>query len=340
MREINSTRSSRREIAVRGLLIFISVFLSTTIAAVTNLLSKEYYVYFSLLLFGIVSIFGIYLLLFDRIEEYFWKRSFLKKFEDPLIGILKDERCPPMFTRFVPEDWRNRFHRRYSTRIISANDIGNNFTVIINPYGETYPEEDLMEFKTLERIEKYMVNGGIFVHAGGLAFFYGWDGKRNFPTGKEVQLYQGTMSGPSTMIMQPIYAHPSPWSLTETLLRQRFRVATTMEKETLVQVFQDKEDRNYVGDLQDVGGIRVAMEFRAAREPTPKCIPFLRARTKFGVVYPIAAIPYGKGYLIVSGMHLDTKLTVMGTDLAKSEFEKIAVMIENFMKAIKEGYCS
>jgi len=82
------------------------------------------------------------------------------------------------------------------------------------------------------------------------------------------------------------------------------------------------------------------MEFRAVREPTPKCIPFLRAKTVFGEVYPIAAIPYGKGYLIICGMDLNTDLTVMGVDLNKSEFEKISIMIENFMKAIKEGYIS
>jgi len=330
----------RRKMAARGLIIFISVFLSTTIAAISNLFSKEYYLYFSLVLFTVIGILGTYLSLFERIEGYFWKRSFRKKFQDPLIGILKDEKCPPMFTRFAPEDWRNRFHGKYRTKIVSQREICNDFAVIVNPYGETYPEEDLMELRTLERIEKYIANGGIFVHTGGLAFFYGWNGKRNFPTGKEVQLYQGTVSGPNTMVIQPIYAHPSPWSLIETLLRRRFHVATTMGKETLVQVFQDKEDRNYVGDIEDAGGIRVVMEFRAVREPTPKCIPFLRAKSDFGTVYPIAAIPYGKGYLIICGMHLDTKLIVMGVDLDKSEFEKISVMIENFMKAIKEGYIS
>lgn len=340
MKKVRTEQSRHKSVATKVIILLASVFLSTLIAAVSNLLSKDYFLYSSIILLITLIITATYLTFLERIDAYFWKKSVRRKFRKPLLGILKEEKCRYMFTRFTPEDWRNRFCEKYKIKTISQCEIDNKFAVIINPYGESYPEEDLMEFKTLRRIEEYMANGGIFVHAGGLAFFYGWDGKRNFPTGKELQLYQGTFSSPNSMIMQPIYAQPSPYSLVETLLRQRFRVATTMSSQSLVQVFQEKEDRNYVGDIEDTGGIRVAMEFRAIREPTPKCIPLLRAKSVFGTVYPIAAIPYGRGYLIVCGMDLNTQLTVMGIDLDKSEFEKIAVMLENFMRAIREGYIS
>jgi hypothetical protein len=328
----------RRQVAVRALIIFISLFLSTIIAEISNLLPSNYYMYIPSGLFITIALLAAYLVFFDRIEKFFWRISYKRKFKRPYIGILKEERCKPAFTRFTPEDWRNRFHTKYKVKLISIDEIKNGFTVIINPYGEVYLEKDVMTFKTLERIKKYIAEGGIFVNAGGLAFFYGFDGKRNFPTGKEIQIYQGRLITPTNMLIQPAFAYPLQWSLLDTLLRQHFSVATTMGKEVLAQAYQDKEDRKYIGDIEDIGGTRFIMEFRAVREPTPKCIPFLRVKTGFGIVYPIAAIPYGKGYLFLCGMHLDTKLTVMGVDLDKSEFEKASVAIENFIEAIKKGY--
>jgi len=214
----------RRNLATRGIIVLVSVLLSTTIATISNLLSKDYYLYSLVALVAGITILGLYLLLFDRIEGYFWKISYQKKFSDPIIGILKDERCPPMFTRFAPEDWRNRFHGKYKTKIISHREICNDLAVLINPYGETYPEEDLMKFTTLQRIENYVVNGGIFVHAGGLAFFYGWDGRRNFPTGKGVQLISGNNDGADN--------HGNPASLCSafSLVSYRNSVETTIPR--------------------------------------------------------------------------------------------------------------
>jgi hypothetical protein len=327
----------RRQIANSALIILVSTFFSALIACILKVL-PEHHPYILVGLFITIIFLTTYLVLFNRIEEFFWLISYKKKFKEPLIGVLKDERCQPTYTRFTPEDWRNRFDKKYKVQLIPINGINDRFTVIINPYGEVYPEEDLMSLKSLEKIKMYIAGGGIFVNAGGLAFFYGYDGTRTFPTGKEVQIYQGKFVTPTTILIQPAFTYPPSWSLLDTLLKQHFNVATTMGKESLVAVYQNKEDRKYVEDIEDIGGTRIVMEFRAVREPTPKCIPFLRAKTNFGVIYPIAAVPFGKGYLILCGMHLDTKLMVMGVDLDKAEFEKIATAIENFIEAIKKGY--
>ena len=56
------------------------------------------------------------------------------------------------------------------------------------------------------------------------------------------------------------------------------------------------------------------------------CIPFCRAnRENFGEVYPIGAIRYGYGYLVVAGIEMD-----------ETGFEKVVTSIDNFCRWLKK----
>jgi hypothetical protein len=84
------------------------------------------------------------------------------RFANPKIGILNgyvrsqinETRRIPFFTQFSPEDWRDYFEGRedlkprYRVELIPSEKIGQRFAVIVNPFGQTYPERDLIELST------------------------------------------------------------------------------------------------------------------------------------------------------------------------------------------------
>jgi hypothetical protein len=87
-----------------------------------------------------------------------------------------------------------------------------------------------------------------------------------------------------------------------------------------VEVYQKDEDKRIAGDLVNVGGSNKIQEFRAI---VKNCIPLLRAsrpEPEFKEIYPIAAVPYGWGYLITAGVNM----------VSLAEFEKLVVAVDNF----------
>jgi len=94
-----------------------------------------------------------------------------------------------------------------------------------------------------------------------------------------------------------------------------------------LEVYQKDEDKQVVGDLVNIGNDTKVLEFRAVTNKTKNLIPLLRAwrpEPEFGEVYPIAAIKYGWGYLIVGGMYLKTE----------NEFKRLAIAIDRFCEWI------
>jgi hypothetical protein len=49
------------------------------------------------------------------------------------------------------------------------------FSVILNPFGEAYPESGNAEGVGFKTIASYIRDGGIFVNSGGQPFAYSWD---------------------------------------------------------------------------------------------------------------------------------------------------------------------
>lgn len=105
-----------------------------------------------------------------------WIRRWLfrSRFKNPRVGILdgyvrsqtNETRCETGFTSFSPQDWRDHFehrldgNRRYRVDLIPAKDIGTRFSLIINPFGELYPEGDLIELTTFMAIKRFIYRGG------------------------------------------------------------------------------------------------------------------------------------------------------------------------------------
>lgn len=262
-----------------------------------------------------------------------WKRYLRKKFRrNPIVAIIRENGCPKIKSRFEPESWQNflgeDFKYEYITTL-NPNKISDKFVVILNPYGECYPEINILEKTSFKRIKDYVKSGGIFVSISGVPFWFAWNrlsiGAPS--TAKEVYSYAGDLEGMGVhsswlgtrfygkMKLENVYS-PSPLqSLTDTLTYEELGVLTTTGGVVLRQVHQlnrrNVNDINFFGDLANIGDIDYIFEFRAIRKPVQSCIPILRSNMQVHdndlEIYPLACVPYGNGYFIFTGMHMDIR---------------------------------
>lgn len=203
---------------------------------------------------------------------------------------------------------------KYAVSEINAKDINNEYSVILNPFGETYPEYSLKDKSVYKTIKSYIENGGVFVNTAGFPFFYAWDVKKKtenkqpiseekviMPTTFEIR-EGGTIS--ATNLKELL-------KFTGTLFYREFDAVTTYDVKSHAgpmpeDIRQTPEDKSKFGDL--LGEIKKISEYRALRGNAARYIPIIRAScTQFDEVYPIAALSHGKGYLIVGGMGMTTE---------------------------------
>lgn len=236
------------------------------------------------------------------------------------------------FTEFRIDDWEKRFSQideqandKYSIERIPISRVGNQFSLIINPFGELYPEKDPRRRLAFNILRNYVADGGVLVNIAGFPFFWAWD----VVEGEKEPVVDTAILVPEVEVVEnkmvvdrflPIL------SFAGSLLWREFGVMTTSDTPKLsgvneLETYQDEEDKIIAGDLADVGGSTEIHEFRALRKGEKEFMPLLRTcRPDFGEVYPIAAIPHAWGCLIVAGMH------TRGT----AEFEKLATAVDNF----------
>lgn len=238
------------------------------------------------------------------------------------------------FSEFKIEDWGKRLSQisqsakpKFEIERIPVSRVNNEFALIINPFGEVYPEKDIKKRSAFNHLKNYVEDGGVLVNVGGFPFFYAWDVTK----GAEVAVVDEKVLIPDTVRLEGGALNVERFKLllsfAGSLSWRELEVITTGETPQMsgvnqLDVYQEENDKAIAGDLVNVGGENKVHEFRAVRrDATKDAIPLLRTkRPDFGEVFPIAAISRGFGYLIVGGMH--TKTT--------SEFEKLVTTIDNF----------
>jgi len=241
------------------------------------------------------------------------------------------------YTNYSCNQWRQAFesillpngNQKYDISEIGAANINSRYPMIINPFGEAYPEKDVEKRPMFNRIKDYVWGGGIFVTAGGFAFFYAWD----VTEGTETPISETRTLVPSSILWNRqtgqaiIQQMTSAIEFTGTLLWKELGALTTSDTQNqqgsfLMQVSQTRSDQRKAGNLASIGGSSDVQEFRALRSETRNLIPLLRGtRSGFGEVYPIAAIKYGQGYFLTNGMNL----------ISTSEFEKSVFAADRFL---------
>lgn len=67
------------------------------------------------------------------------------------------------------------------------------YSLIINPYGSVYPEDDVQNLTVMKSVLHYVDHGGIFVNVADIPFFYPYDPRREIMYGafaQEAHLYK------------------------------------------------------------------------------------------------------------------------------------------------------
>lgn len=285
----------------------------------------------SVILSAVISILFILYFGYDGLYEQYREWKHIKKIKTPSIAIINEDGCESAYTKFKPHDWYNFFNdKKYKTSYIRVDRISNKFTVIINPYGEVYPEQELVNRTTLKKIKEYVDEGGIFVNAGGHPFFWGWDTtyKERQVLAKEIETYsiKGNALEPSLMLNKA--------SLIDTPLFDLFHILCTIDDSIISVVYQNPEDTKVAGKLTVTEKDEFEV-YRAVRRPALQCMPFIRSKwhNNSQECYPIASIRSGRGHLIVAGINLESK---RGDDFNKWQFDKINTSVINFIEYLKK----
>jgi hypothetical protein len=195
-------------------------------------------------------------------------------------------------------------------------EISSKYAIIVNPFGEIYVEGDKRNLVTYEKIKEFVAEGGIFCCTGGFPFYYYWNPiiERPIDTTPRTRTTQGDLIEDNRYF-------------TDSLVTQDFGAIITNDprEPTLIRTYQEREDIEFFGNLSGVGGTDIVWEFRSLSKETRGLIPGLRVKHENEVKFPLAAITYGKGYLIVAGMALKR---------TEIEFEKLGKGLVAFTNEI------
>jgi hypothetical protein len=198
----------------------------------------------------------------------------------------------------------------FQVSLTSISNLSNGtFSIIINPFGEAYPELGSAEGVGLKTILSYIQDGGIFVNSGGQPFVYSWDvntGAHNLvinfiPISNYVEnKYDKVMP---VLSRNEVLAIP-PEAL---ILKRYFDVETEWdhpEKEIVGPIEVEIEFDEILGNDKPKTRAKV---YRPIGQLSDNVRPLVHCPESIWSdrVYPVAAIKFGRGYLIYTGMNLD-----------------------------------
>jgi hypothetical protein len=192
------------------------------------------------------------------------------------------------------------------TPISNLND--GTFSIVINPFGEAYPELGSAEGVCLRTILSYIQDGGIFINSGGQPFVYSWDvntGNHNLLVNFIPML---SYLGSNYHEGMPVLSRNESLAIPQEalILKKYFDVETEWdhpEKGIVGSIEIEIEFDEILGNDRPKNRAKV---YRPIRLFSDNFLPLVHSpRSLWGRVYPVAAIKFGRGYLIHTGLSLD-----------------------------------
>lgn len=116
------------------------------------------------------------------------KRNLFTREISKVIGIFSDMAWEPenqeisAWTNISPVDWKNAIEKyattnkaRIKVKLINTKDNFDRYTAIVNPYGGVYPERNLKEHATLNKIFDYVEHEGIFINVADIPGYWAYN---------------------------------------------------------------------------------------------------------------------------------------------------------------------
>jgi hypothetical protein len=205
------------------------------------------------------------------------------------------------------------FHASMTPFSHIINDI---FSIIVNPFGESYPESGNAEGVSFRTITSYIRDGGIFVNSGGQPFTYSWD--VNTGNSQPIISFIPVLSDIQTNYVDGIPVLQIKENLRipskALLLKKCFGLETEWD-DPANNIVGPKETEIEFDKLlgQDTPKTK-AKVYRPVRKlsqviiPCPRCSDLLwnnNNNISNNNIYPVFAVKFGRGYLVHTGMSLD-----------------------------------
>jgi hypothetical protein len=199
----------------------------------------------------------------------------------------------------------------FNVSMTSTSQINNNiFSVIVNPFGESYPESGNAEGMSFRTIASYIRDGGIFANSGGQSFTYSWD--VNTGNSQAVICFIPALSDIQTNhvdgipVLQTSLRIPSE----ALLLKKYFGLETEWDDPSNNIVGPQEVEIEFDKLLGQDTPKTKAKIYRPVRKLSQGVIPLARCSNSLwninnDNIYPVVAVKFGRGYLIHTGMSLD-----------------------------------
>jgi hypothetical protein len=213
--------------------------------------------------------------------------------------------------------------------------IGNAFSVIINPFGEAYPESGSAEGVSFRTIASYIRDGGIFVNSRGQPFAYSWD--VNTGNSQLLVSFIPALSDVQTNYIDgiPVLEIKESQVPTEALLFKRYFGLETVWDDPANNIAGPKETEIKFDKILGHDEPRTKVKvYRPVRKLSEGVIPLVRCSDALwnnnnNNIYPVVAAKFGRGFLIHIGMSLDEEreyktLLAILTRLCLIGFETLA----------------
>jgi hypothetical protein len=182
------------------------------------------------------------------------------------------------------------------------------FSVVINPFGEAYPELGNAEGTGFRTIMSYIQDGGIFINSGGQPFVYSWD----VNTGNHKLLVNFI---PAVGNIESNYVEGRPrLFIAENLvipyeallLKRYFDVETEWDNPETGMVGPTEMDIEFDELLGHNKQKTRAKVYRPVKVVSHNIQPIVYTYSDtLGSVYPVVAVKFGRGFLVHTGMNLD-----------------------------------
>jgi len=185
---------------------------------------------------------------------------------------------------------------------ISINEISTDLNIVINPFGEIYP--DLIDKENVlpgfMKILEYVNMGGLFINFGGQPFYYFWD----VITGKSHETIKSIPGIPHEgyLINDALFFNTFNL-IPDTLLKRYFDADTTMglnigqNAPYRIRLFQKDIDKKIIHF-----SLNKNLHIFRSLIPGKNILPVLRARINKKEVFPIGFINKGAGKLLHIGI--------------------------------------
>ncbi len=277
------------------------------------------YIFAVMILLAFLAYAVAYTSIFEEYLNTRHKKRRVRRFRKPCVLILDgriedDSGSPPepAFADRTPQQWVKSLRDKYPSWKVRSAPIchiceSSNIDIVVNPFGEVYPEEEPGLYSTFSAVRRYVFSGGVWVNVAGFPFYYQHNPTTNTPhlAGRAGKA-QEHKPGLQTYEWVPLINDALP-----------FIVPDMGPGESSCSVKQNPTEIEQFGDIAGKGVPYTANVFRAYPVNTRQMQPLLRSNDNKWIV--IGSVKYGDGFFIFAGLDI--------RDSTGGGFEKVEAAI-------------